>query len=411
MAIRPRARRNGALCPILVALLFAATPAAAQLSSYATSATDLIGSTGAAAVAVGVPDYQFVNDAGLGFGGTSTDVFDVGESIELAFPTPLRNNALQEDLIVYAFVGGLGATDNANVQVEVSSDGANFVVIDTFDTEEARSFPFPDSFENDFEAVKHFRVEFGTEDLITHVRLTNLAGTTEGLRLDAVEGLWPVVSSAHAFEVRIERVREDTARRFKIRLKNVAQPGGVPIREWIMDRTGSLANLEDTDHTLQAADGSFICVENCVMDNYSPPQIPYSRHVWSADGTTEAPTGVGLEPGRQAAHFRYEDFDTDGGLAYLSGFQFTVVFADGLTHTFDYDADVTKEIGSLYQKYLYFSPTPAQSWNRPVDYYEFASSPPPVPSIGPLGLGCLGALAMLTGLAGARRTHRASDDD
>ena len=68
----------------------AADPAAA-LASYAFSAQDAPGSsTGVAAVGLGIPDYQFVNDAGLGFGGTSTDVFSPGESTVLAFPRPLR---------------------------------------------------------------------------------------------------------------------------------------------------------------------------------------------------------------------------------------------------------------------------------------------------------------------------------
>ena len=56
-----------------------------------------------------------------------------------------------------------------------------------------------------------------------------------------------------------------------------------------------------------------------------------------------------------------------------------MTFADGVVHSFDYDADVMKEIGSLYQKYLYFSNPPTYSWDRPVDYFEFADAS--VPSI------------------------------
>ena len=106
---------------------------AAGLSSYATGATDVSGSTGAASVALGVPDYHFINDVGLGFGGTSTDVFDVGEAVVLTFAAPLRNIPGQYDLVLSAFVGGLGATDNATVQVEVSSDDVTYVVRDSFD--------------------------------------------------------------------------------------------------------------------------------------------------------------------------------------------------------------------------------------------------------------------------------------
>ena len=391
-------------CALFLVLAVGAQTATAQLSSYPTSASDVVGVTGAPAVALGVPDYLFVNDSGLGFGGTSTDVFDVGESVLLVYPTPLRNHASQHDLVLSAFVGGLGATDNANVQVEASSDGSNFTIIQTFNTEEARSFPFPDIWENDFEAVKHFFVEFGTEDNVTHIRLTNLAGTSEGLRLDSVEGLHPVVNSSHAFEIRLERVREEVAQRFKVRIKNIGDPGGVAIREWRMDRTGApLGKLEETIWDLESADGDFICVENCILDN-NPSVIPFSRHVWSLDGSTEAPVGVGLEPGRQAAHTRSVDFDTDGGVAYLSGFTFTVTFADGFAHTFDYDADVSKEIGSLYHKYMYFSSTPIQSWNRPSDYYEFVS----VPAVPSLSAPFLGLLALLTTAVGAALIHNRS---
>jgi hypothetical protein len=376
-----RASRASELAGALsLALTLCAGAASAQLSSYPTSAIDVIGVTGAATVALGVPDYSFINDVGLGFGGTSTDVFDVGEAVEFTYSTPLRNDPAQHDVVLSAFVGGLGATDDATVQVAVSSDGSNFAIVQTFDTEEARDRP-QDLWENDFEGVKHFFVEFGAEDNVTHIRLTNLAGTSEGLRLDSIEGLHPVVDSDHAFEVRLERVREETARRFKVRIKNIGDSNGVPIREWHMNRTASTARLEATTWMLESADGDFICVENCVPDNH-PELIPYSRHVWSLDGATEAPAGSGLAPGRQAAHARYADFDTDGGVAYLSGVTFTVVFADGFAHTFDYDSDVLKEIGSLYQKYLYFSSAPIQSWNRPVDYYQFVSAGPvPVPSL------------------------------
>ena len=83
--------------------------------------------------------------------------------------------------------------------------------------------------------------------------------------------------------------------------------------------------------------------------------------------------GVGLDPGRQAANRRWEDWDTDGG-NYLSGYSFEVTFTDGAVRTFAYDADMLKELGSLYQKWQYFSSTPTESWNRPVDYYEFVET-------------------------------------
>jgi len=301
---------------------------------------------------------------------TSTDVFDVGETVELAFPAALRNHPDQHDLVISAFVEGFGGTDNATVQVEASSDGSVFTIIDIFSTDEARSYPFPDWWENDFRAVKHFFVELGAAQNVTHIRLTNLTGTSEGLRLDSIEGLHPVTNSTRAFEVRIERFRGEVPRRFKIRIKNMSDPTGVPVREWNMDRTGSLARLEDTFWPLVSVDGDFICITNCILDN-NPDFIPFSNHVWSVDGTTEAAPGLGLDPGRQAATQLFTAFDTDGGVAYLSGFKFTVTFVDGFAYTFDYDADVSKEIGNLYQRYQYFDSTPQESGPRTVDYYQF----------------------------------------
>jgi hypothetical protein len=380
-----------------LSVLGVAQAASAQFTSYPTSATDLIGSTGSTNVALGVPDYFFVNDSGLGFSGTSTDVFDVGESAEFAYPTPLLNHALQHDAVLSAFVGGLGAADNANVQVEVSSDGIHFTIVQTFETSEARSRP-RDLFENNFEGVKLFFIEFGAIDNVTHIRLTNLAGTSEGLRLDALEGLHPTTHSSHAFEVRFERVREEVAQRFRVRLKNIGDPStGVAIRQWRMDRTGSQAALQDTVYPLESEDGNLICVENCIRDN-DPNLIPFSRHAWSIDNSTEAPAGMGLEPGRQAANARYEDFDGDSNFMYLAGYTFTVTFTDGFVHTFDYNTEVTKEIGSLYQQYLYFSASPAQSWNRPVDYYQFVSpGAAAVPSVSMPGLGLLVLLVLAPG--------------
>lgn len=366
-------------------------------------ATDVTGATGVPEVALSVPDYFFVNDFGLGFGGTNAEVFDVGESALLTFPSPLRNISAQHDLIIYAFVGGLGATDNATVQVEASSDGTNFEVIATFDTQEARNRE-QDRWENDFEAVKHFFVEFGSADNVTHIRLTNLAGTSEGLRLDAVEGLHPDVSSSHAFEMRLERSREDSWKQFKLRIKNIGDPAGVPIREIkVITPTNSSGRLENTDLIVESIAGDFICVENCLSNNPgNAPIIPFSRHAWSIDGLVEAPAGFGLDPGQAAAHSPAVGMDTDTNDPYLSGYSFEVTFADGFAHAFDYDLDVEKEIGSLYEKYLYFSSTPVLSWNRPVDFYEFAA---PEPSFGLLLL--FGASG-LANLARMRRRVRIS---
>lgn len=136
--IRPRPLRAGALACVL---LLGAEPAAA-LTSYAVEALDAPGSsTGAAAVALGVPDCHFVNDAGLSYGGTNADVFAPGEATVLRFPVPLRNAAGQVDLLVSAFVGGTGATDNAQVNVEVSSNGTSFTSAGSFQTQTGRD-PF-----------------------------------------------------------------------------------------------------------------------------------------------------------------------------------------------------------------------------------------------------------------------------
>jgi len=365
----------------LLALLLAGGRAGA-LSSYAISAQDEAGSsTGAAAVALGVPDYAFVNDSGLGFGGTSNDVFGVGESTVLTFPEALRNVAGQEDLRISVFVGGLGASDSALVQVELSDDGASYANVGTFDTATGRTiYPFPQ--ERDFDSVKHFDVDFGAEDFVSHVRLTNLAGTAEGIRLDAVEGLHPDVGSSHAFEIRFERYRPDFNQRFRVHIKNIADDGESPIREFRIDRpTSFLSTLEDTDDSLFGLDGEFLCVENCIPDN--GPLIDYTRMVWSVDGVNEAPAGVGLEPGKEAVNTRDRNFDIDTiGATYLSGFRFTVTWADGASHAFDYDADVLIEEGNLYQKYLYFFAVPTESGPRATDYYEFVTAPGPTCSNG-----------------------------
>lgn len=358
-------------------------------SSYPFAAEDEAGSsTGASEVALGVPDYRFVNDAGLGFGGTNTDVFDPGEATVLRFPAPIRAIPDQPDLLVSAFVGGTGATDTALVEVAVSTDGSAFTSVALIDTADGRDFsayPFP---ENAFASVKHFPVEIGSTDQVTHVRLTNLAGSAEGLRLDAVEALRPSTVAAHAFEIRFERYRGNEVGRFLVRLKNIAQPGGVPIRELRIDKPAGV-NLEDTTWSL-CEDRSvltyplgqcplatrFLCVENCISDN--GPSIPFSRHVWSLDGASEAPPGSGLEPGRQAANLRNENFDTDGTLlTFLGGFGFTVTFTDGFTHSFTYTDDVLSQgtEGALFQKYLYFSSTPSVFGPRPVSYYEFVGEP------------------------------------
>lgn len=375
----------------LVALL--ARPALA-VTSYPIAATDAAGSsTGAASVALGVPDYEFVNDVGLG--GSNADVFGSGESTVLLFPTAIRNVADQPDLLVSAFVGGTGATDSAQVQVDVSSDGTNFVNAGSFDTADGRDvtkYPFP---EVAFESVKHFAIDFGAADHVTHVRLTNVAGTATGLRLDAVEGLQPRTLSDYAFEIRFERYREDSSGRFMIRLKNTARSAGVPIRELRIDRSILPGvTLEDTTTALCAQPytassnlaectepARFLCVENCIGDSTQQdpqPLIPFSRHAWSLDGVTEAPAGEGMAPGHQARNPRAVSFDTDNtALTFLDGFAFTVTFADGFEHAFTFSEDVLGQMteGALFQKYLYFSPSPTVFGPRPVYYYEFVPEP------------------------------------
>ncbi len=373
----------------LLAFVSVLAGAASAATSYAVAAEDDPGSsTGADTVAIGVPDYQFVND--IGFGGANADIFGPGESTVLSFPVAIRNIADQPDLLISAFVGGAGATDGAEVQVDVSSDGIDFTEVATFDTTDGRNvalYPFP---EVAFESVKHFAIELGSASAATHVRLTNLASTAEGLRLDAVEGLQPATASSHAFEIRFEKYRGDEVGRFLVRIKNTARPNGVAIRELRIDKsTTPGVTLEDTVTSLCEQreqvftplttcpePGSFVCVENCILDN--GPSIPFSRHVWSIDGENEAPAGTGLEPGRQAMHLRNENFDTDGTLlTFLGGFAFTVTFADGFEHSFTFSDDVLDQAttGSLFQKYLYFSNTPTVFGPRPVYYYEFVPEP------------------------------------
>ncbi len=375
----------------LITTILADTAGAQSLSSYASAATDAPGSsTGASSVALGVPDYEFINDSGLGFGGTNTDVFGTNESTVFTFPVPLKNIPGQPDLKVSAFVGGAGATDTATIQVEASSDGTNFQVITVFDTGDGRvTYPFPQ--ERAFESVKHFEVEFGPADDVTHIRLTNLASTSEGIRLDAVEGLHPDLQSNHAFEIRYEHYRGSTVERFIVRIKNLATAGGAGIREFRINRPpGPGTKLESTYRSMYGLNGEFMCVENCIPDN--GPLIPFSRHAWSLDGISEAPSGIGLDPGMQATHTRWHNFDLDTiNSTFLAGFTFLITFTDGTTHSWTYTNDVVpmNEVGMEWQKYQYYSTTPAETIPRSVDYYQF-SDVGQVAAKAQYGTGCLG---------------------
>jgi hypothetical protein len=397
-------QRSSLICILSIAMWV--LPAHADLSSYATGAVDVVGSTGVSAVSLGAPDYQFVNDIGLGFGGTSSDVFGVGEAVALSFPVPLRDIPGHHDLVLSAFVGGLGATDNAQVQVEVSSNGTVYSLAAIFDTEEARNRS-QDRQENDHEGVKHFWIDFAGADYVTHVRLTNLSGTAEGLRLDSIEGLHPVVNGSHAFEIRFARYRPDFNQRFIVRIKNIADIGGASIHEFRIDRPDVPGTtLEDTDDPMYGVNGDFICVEHCIPDN--GPLIPFTRAAWSLDGVNEAPAGLGLDPGEQAGHDRWHNYDLDTvGTTYLSGYTFSVTFTDGLVHTFDYDADFLIDEGQLYQKYLYFDDTPAESGPRSVDYYEFVSTgAAPVPALSATASWLLVLVAAASGVLWMRMRSR-----
>lgn len=389
----------------------ALAPRAEAVGSYAIAAQDAPGSsTGAADVALGVADYRFVNDAGAGFGGANADVFGPGESTVLAFAAPIRNVEGQPDLRISAFVGGAGASDDAAVEVEVSSDGVAFESVATFQTADGRDPLVFSQYETGFASVKHFAVELGAADRVTHVRLTNLGGTAEGLRLDAVEGIAPETRADHAFEIRFERYRGDEVGRFLVRIKNLARAGGVPIRELRIDVPVTPAiELEDTDSALCeesylfrvdvsscAYPTRFVCAENCIPDFFGGTPIAFSRHVWSSDGVNEAAPGEGLEPGRVATHVRSENFDTDpipDEYLFLDGFAFVVTFADGETHAFDFNTDVLGQDveGALFQKYQYFVPTPEVFGPRPVHHYEFV----PEPAAAAAALAALGALAAL----------------
>jgi len=402
----------GAGVSLFAVLLASAGSARAVLSSYAVAAHDDPGSsTGAAAVALGVPDYRFVDDAGLGFGGANADVFAPGESTVLTFPVPIRNVPGQPDLVVWAFVGGAGASDDAQVEVEVSVDGATFLPAGSFHTADGRDpakyapTGSPAPFEADFAAVKQFPIEIGGPDTISYVRLRNVAGTAEGLRLDAVEALQPVTHALHAFEIRLEQYRDPLmVGRFRVRLKNLAEPGGEGIRELRIVRPPSNVQLEDTDSNLYAQygrTGRLICTEHCVpdtVDMQTPPSIPFSRHVWSLDGVTEAPAGEGLDPGRQAAHLPAENFDTDFDPSLLQDFGFEVEFTDGGVETFGFDENVVAEgeVGALYQKYVYSSATPTLSGPQPAYVWEFVPEPAG-------GAATLASLAALAGVARSRR--------
>ncbi|MDP6761989.1 MAG: hypothetical protein QF860_03875 [Planctomycetota bacterium] len=371
-----------ALCAVAPASAAPQLGTAHPLSSYAMAAVDDPGSvTGATESALGVPDYDFTNDQGLGFG-AGAEAFDVGEATVLILSRPARDVAGQDDLVISAFVGGLGATDSALVEVSVSTDGVLFHTVGSFDTASGRT-NYPHPHEEDFAGVKHFTVDLGGHDMTTHVRLANTAGSPEGLRLDSLEALHPHVPSSRAFELRLERYRGKNVLRFLVRIKNIAAPGGAGIHELRIDKPPPPAdtNLQETWTRLYDQAGTaafdnvrplFLCVEGCIRDN--GPDTLFSRHVWSEDGVRETPTGLGLPPGHQAAHKRYRNFDLDvPNSGYLSGFSFTVSFTDGTTHQFDFDGDVVGQAsaGRLYQKYQYFDSTPAISGPLRTRTYEF----------------------------------------
>jgi len=402
-------RSLGQICgevALLFALLASVGPARAALSSYAAAAQDDPGSsTGAAAVALGVPDYRFVDDAGLGFGGANADVFAPGESTVLRFPVPIRNVPDQPDLVIWAFVGGAGASDDAEVEVEVSVDGATFLPAGSFHTADGRDPAAYAPPEAGFAAVKQFPIEIGGPDTISYVRLRNVAGTAEGLQLDAVEGLQPVTPALHAFEIRLEQYRDPLlVGRFLVRLKNLAKPGGEGIRELRIVKPADPIRLEDTETSLFAQygqAGTLVCVEHCIPDGtQNDPQdpIPFARHAWSLDGVTEAPAGEGLDPGRQAAHRRSENFDTDADPTLLAGCAFEVAFTDGSVEDFGFDENVLAEgeAGALYQKYGYFEAAPQLSGPQPAYFWEFV----PEPASG------AATVASLAALAGVARTRR-----
>jgi hypothetical protein len=134
----------------------------------------------------------------------------------------------------------------------------------------------------------------------------------------------------------------------------------------------------------------FLCVENCIPDN--GPLIPFSRHAWSLDGITEAPAGVGLDPGRQASHRRDFNFDLETpNSTFLSGFSFKITFTDNTTHSWTYDGDVVSmnEEGMEWQKYQYFTSAPAIALPHRVHYYQFTDVGQ-VAAKTPYGTGCLG---------------------
>ena len=204
-------------------------------------------------------------------------MFAPGESTVLRFPVPLRNIPGQIDLLVSAFVGGDGASDTALIDVATSSDGIAFTSAGNFETATGRDpSVFPPQ-ETAFESVKHFPIEFGATDLVTHVRLTNLAGSAEGLRLDAVEGLHP----AHRRLARLRAARRALSPR---------QHGPLPDPREESRRSGRRRDpraahragprsrrLEDTYVPLPAlygSGGSLICVEHCIADTTQPTRSP-----------------------------------------------------------------------------------------------------------------------------------------
>lgn len=328
----------------------------AQTISYA---GEVVGVTGidqnAAQVALGPPDYVYTEGA-----------FPAGASITLAFPAPL-NDVAGDDLIVYAFVTGMG-TESSEVRVEARAfAGDPFVDVGTILTSEGRN-PQRNPFAP-FDHVHHFRLDFaGRARKVTEVRLTNVAG--DDFKLDAVEGIHPAMASPdHAAEIRIFRLRSDDTKRFALRIKNLSPLGSGAVITGFAIEHATDPYIDQTNRPITGERGYFEATPETTAGPDNGDVTQRTEHRWVGEG-------AGLAPGEVVSHERFDTIDTDvPGDEFLENFTFSLTFDDGTTLSADWTRFQEEgEAGQLFALYQY-PPSPVSiSEARPAFFLDVASA-------------------------------------
>jgi len=340
----------------LVYLLVAAcwvNRASAELHSYATSVGETIGITAdEAQAALGPPDYVFTE-------GTFREAF----TAVFVFPAPI-DDVTDEDLILHIFVEA-DSTDTTRVAIDGRAEAEDpFVELAVIETGDARV----ESAANPFAAFDHvheFLVDFdGRIDKVSEIRVTNAAGAE--LKLDAVEAVHPAIAvPTHAVELRVFRLREDDAKRFALRFKNIGPlEGGAVMTGFAVEHTTD-AFIDQTNLPVFGPDGQFLATEETTAGPDNGDVTMRTLYQWNVEGE-------GLYPGETASHFESATIDTDvPGDEFLENIVFSLFFDDGLGVSVDWD--VIQFVGAEGRRFaLYqYPPGPVSiSGPRPTYYVE-----------------------------------------